>query len=60
MFGEILQFLKGGLVVLAVESKTMRWTVCVVGIREKKYAYRVLVGKTERETTWKIQADVGD
>jgi len=31
----------------AVESKTVRWPDCVAGFREKKYAYRILVGKPE-------------
>jgi hypothetical protein len=33
--------------VLEVKSKRMRWAGRVAGIREKKTAYRILVGKPE-------------
>ena len=43
-------------IVRVVKSRRMRWTGHVARMRERRGAYRVLVGKPlGKETTWKTQ-----
>jgi hypothetical protein len=40
-------------IVQVVKSKRMRWAGHVARMGERRGVYRVLVGKPEKETTWK-------